>query len=81
MEPVTYDSAEFDENGDWTGTCEACSTSHDGYPPDTVGGAIRCVRAQAEVLGASHLVDQADAGLRDIRERRDAILRDEGIIP
>jgi hypothetical protein len=76
-----WDPAEIDEHGQWTGTCEKCGTSHDGYEPGTVGGDLRCVRAQAVSLGAGHLVDQVDAVQRDMHGRRDEQLRAMGLIP
>lgn len=56
---------EFDENGEWTGTCEKCGTNHDGYPPGTMGAERRCLRNQLVALGATAQVDQFDAWTRD----------------
>ena len=42
--PDDYDP----ETGDWLGTCERCGTSHDGWPPDTIGGIYRCRRTRAQ---------------------------------
>ena len=79
--PVGFSAAEFDDEGRWVGVCPECSTDHDGHEPRTIGGDLRCLRAQAAAIGADHLVDQADAGLRDLASRRDETLRSQGLIP
>ena len=81
MTTPEWSADDFDENGQWKWPCPECTTTHDGYPPGTFGAAIACLRAQAEALGAGHLVDQVDAGKRDIAERRDEQLREMGLIP
>lgn len=63
---------DFNENGQWTGTCERCGTNHEGYPPDTLGGETRCLRARAAAEGAVHVeaqLDQLEARLADERDR------------
>lgn len=61
--------------------CGKCGTDHDGMPEGSLGAMTRCLRAQAEAAGAGHLVDQMDTLQRTLDERRDAILRDEELIP
>lgn len=78
---MTFDPAEHDDEGNWTGTCAECATNHDGYHPDTFGGRMRCLRAQAEAIGADHLIDQVDACQRQFDRRRDEILRLNDLIP
>lgn len=78
---MAFDPSEYDENGQWIGVCSECGTSHDGYPPDSFGAKMRCLRSQAEALGAGHLVDQIDAGQRETDRRRDETLRGLGLIP
>lgn len=78
---MTFNPTEYDEAGQWVGTCSDCGTSHDGYPPDSFGAQLRCLRLQAERLGAGHLVDQIDAGERERGRRRDEALRGLGLIP
>jgi hypothetical protein len=40
---------DFDEDRNrWQGTCLRCGTSHDGWPPDTIGGLYRCRRTRAQ---------------------------------
>jgi hypothetical protein len=78
---TAFDPSEYDDAGQWTGTCDECGTNHEGHAPGTIGGQMRCLRAQAVTLGASHLVDQIDAGQRDLAARRDQILRDLDLIP
>jgi hypothetical protein len=64
---------DLDDDGQWTGACDACGTSHDGHPPGTLGAEMACLRARAaEQLDAPHLaaqVDQLDAKLIDHRNR------------
>ena len=69
---------EFDEFGQWIGPCDECGTNHDGYEPGTIGGDMRCLRSQAKALGAGHLVDQMDTGLREMARHRDEHLRSMG---
>lgn len=67
----------FDEAGNWIGRCGECATSHDGYPPNTMGGRSRCLTARAEALGDPGLlaqVDQMNAHLDFTRSRRFARL-------
>lgn len=47
----------------------------EGWAADTFGAKVRCLRAQAEALGAGHLVDQVDALSHDVAVRRDVGLR------
>ena len=63
------------------GTCAECGTSHEGYPPDSIGANLRCLRARAERIDAGWMVDQIDAGQRDMNLRRDEQLRALGLIP
>lgn len=65
-----------DDFGHWTGTCEACGTSHDGYPPDTVGGLTRCLRARASALGAASVLESLDDLDARQAERREGAVRD-----
>lgn len=65
---------DFDDAGQWIGPCEDCGSNHDGYPPGTLGGMSRCLRLQAEALGATHLVDLLDAMERDRNARVEAIM-------
>jgi hypothetical protein len=65
----------FDDAGEWIGTCSKCHTSHDGYPPGTLGGDIRCVRAQAAALGATGLVEAIDRDMQRWTQKQDEMLR------
>jgi hypothetical protein len=73
--------SDFDAEGQWRGRCEECGTDHDGFPPGTLGGDLRCLRARAVTLGADHLVDQIDAMGSDLDSRAVDQLRAMGIIP
>lgn len=55
--------------------CEKCGTDHDGYPAGSLGAEVRCLRAQADSLGAGFLVDQVDTLTRELDERRLKALR------
>lgn len=66
---------EFDTEGNWTGTCEDCGTNHEGWPPDTLGGRMRCLRARAQQTGAVHVEAQLDQLEATISDRRDAAVR------
>lgn len=68
-------SGEFDERGEWIGRCDKCGTSHEGWPPGTFGAEVRCLRSQAEALGAGHVVDQIDTLRREVDRRRDEALK------
>lgn len=61
--------------------CPKCGTDHEGWEPGTFGAETRCIRAQALALGADNLVDQVDALVRDVGQRRDTALRGQGFIP
>ena len=62
--------------------CPKCNTDdHADWPDGTFGAHAACLRAQAEQLGYTHLVDQVDALRRNVAEARDGFLRDEGLIP
>lgn len=54
--------------------CAECGTDHDGYPLETFGGKLRCLRAQAAAEGGVGTVDQIDSSLRDLDAARDAFL-------
>lgn len=53
--PEGFDPATFE----YVGPCSRCGTGHDGHPPETLGGAIRCVEAQARQLGDEDTADRA----------------------
>lgn len=57
-------------------TCSKCGTDHEGWPDDTFGASLRCIRARAVNIGvgAGHLIDQADALQRNVNDRRDEAL-------
>lgn len=55
--------------------CSDCGTDHDGYPDDSLGARMRCLRAQAEAMGATHLIEQVDALRHDMDRRRTERLR------
>lgn len=66
---------EFDENGQWIGTCPKCGTNHRGWPPGTLGAEVDCIRSQIANVGspaAVALLDRLDAKL--VRAR-DLVLR------
>lgn len=54
--------------------CNRCGTGHEGYPDESFGAKIRCLRAQAVNLGAVGTVDQIDAAQRDFNAKRDEFL-------
>jgi hypothetical protein len=56
--------------------CTKCGTDHDGYEPGTYGAQLRCLRLQAEALGAGHLVDQLDTAERNRLGHIEAVLFD-----
>lgn len=72
MTPI--DPAEIDDHGEWTGTCDRCGTDHDGYPPGTIGGALRCARTRALHLGLNSAVEAADAVNDRLGRERDRVL-------
>lgn len=72
---TAIDPAEFDDHGQWTGTCDTCGTDHDGYLPDTAGAIIRCVRTVGEQHGRPDLVQRADAAQRVLDRERDRFIR------
>ena len=60
-------SYEYDDEGQWVGTCEECGTNHGGYDPDTVGGKLACIRARADAIGGPE-ADLINASLDNFDE-------------
>jgi hypothetical protein len=56
--------------------CPACGTNHDGYAANTLGGTVRCLRAQVAAIEGDNgpLVDQIDTFMPDLRRRQAAFL-------
>src|SRR5688500_9643544 len=54
--------------------CPKCGTDHEGHEDGSWGAAIRCLRIQAQVAEAGHLVDQIDALEHDRLTRLDRAL-------
>lgn len=71
----------YDDEGNWLGPCDRCGGNHEGYPPDTLGGELRCVRARAESIGEPRLVAEVDEAMAYLDKQRDDFLRNEGLIP
>lgn len=69
------DPTDFDENGQWTGTCDDCGTGHDGHAPGTLGAVTRCLRARADAAGATTVLDGLDQLDAKQTARRDEAIR------
>lgn len=74
MAEQTPNTSDYDDHGHWVGPCLDCGTNHDGYAPDTLGGRVRCLRAQAEQTGATGDLAALDAFEADFNEKRDAFI-------
>ena len=49
----------YDERGEYVGPCPDCGTDHgDASGPETLGGKMACLQAQAVALGDANLVGQ-----------------------
>lgn len=56
MTPAGYDA----ETGEYVGPCPNCGTDHGRRAgPETMGGAMECIRRRADALGDQHLADRA----------------------
>jgi len=55
-------------------------TTAPDYPPGTLGAEMQRLRAEAEALGLTELVDRIDAAWERLDRTRDAILRDAGVL-
>lgn len=72
---------DLDEFGQWTGTCDKCGTNHDGHPPETLGGEMRCLRARADRAGDQGLMAYVQGLMAYVGDQRDDILRQMGLVP
>lgn len=56
---------EFDSNGFWIGRCGECGTDHDGEPPNTLRGAVACMKARGEGFALGGLIERANAAVME----------------
>lgn len=66
--------------GPWHGPCHHCGGSHDGWDPGSLGGHLRCLRAQAVKI-VPELVDAIDQVAEFNRRRIRASLVRVGVLP